>query len=50
MEGTFILGLSYGTGLFQQVGLDVCSRNVTRSIKVDTDKFTLKKEIIISIT
>jgi hypothetical protein len=44
MKGSFILGLTYGTRFFQQICLNVCPCYVTRSIKIDANKLTLKKK------
>ena len=46
VECALILGLPNGAGLFQQVSFNVGTSDVTRVVKVDPDKFTLKHMII----
>lgn len=42
VECAFIAGLADGSRLLQQVRLNVCTGDVSRVVKVDTDEFTLK--------
>lgn len=47
MEAAFVLGLSDGPGLLQQIGLDVCSHDVASNIKVDADEFAKSGRVVV---
>lgn len=44
VEGTFIFGLADGTGFLQKVSLNIGTRNVAGSIKIDANEFALHQE------
>lgn len=45
VKGTFIFGLADRTGLLQEVSLDIGTRNIAGSIKINPNKFALNKEM-----
>lgn len=49
VECSLILGLSDGTRLLQEIGLNVGTSDVAGSVKVDSDEFTLESSLFLNV-